>query len=175
MFPLTLCSCLWFGPDQRAPYGMNEQCLGPASGLVTTASWHPARLGLLSVLPNDPGPLQLVELFKYCTLLVNRHNILKVSQSNIYAARKTFYMIFKQPCHLFIFILWSFCFVSESENLAYLPRSKYYDENIGRLKSRLSKVQKDFFLSVNCTTALHGNKLINLFGMLEAWKLIFHG
>lgn len=39
---------------------------------------------------NDPGPFRLAELFKYCTLLVNRHNILKVLQSNIYAAQKHF-------------------------------------------------------------------------------------
>lgn len=172
-FNPLLLSVVWSWPESSR---WNEWTVSGASIRVGyDCELASCQAGPPSVLPNDPGPLQLVELFKYCTLLVNRHNILKVSQSNIYAAKKTFYMIFKQPYHLFIFIFWSFCFVSESENLAYLPRSKYYDENIGRLKSRLSKAQKDFFLSVSCTTALHDNKLINLFGMLEAWKLIFHG
>ena len=76
---------------------------------------------------------------------------------------------------VFIFILWSFCFVSESENLAYLPRSKYYDENMGRLKSRLRKVQK-YFVSVSIAQQpLHGNKLRHFSGMLEEWRLMFHG
>lgn len=89
MFHLTLCSGLWLGPEQRAPDGM-DSVWGQAWGCVMTASWHFARLGLHHILPRDPGPRRLAKLFKYCTLLVNRHNILKVLQSNIYAARKHF-------------------------------------------------------------------------------------
>lgn len=74
--PLGL-SVAW--PDHGAPDG-TDSVWGQACGCVMTAGWRPARWGLHPVLPRDPGPLRLAELFKYCTLLVNRHNILKVLQ-----------------------------------------------------------------------------------------------
>lgn len=47
-------------------------------------------------------------------------------------------------------------------------------KTLGSSKVDLVKCRRVFFLNVSCTTALHGSKLINLSGMLEAWKLIFH-
>lgn len=48
-------------------------------------------------------------------------------------------------------------------------------KTLGSSKVDLVKCRRVFFLSVSCTTALHDSKLINLSGMLGAWKLIFHG
>jgi hypothetical protein len=71
---------------------------------VVIGSWPSAKLGLPSVLLHDLSPLLLAELFKCCTLLVNRHNTLKVLQSNIYAARKHFILsLNSHVIYLFLF------------------------------------------------------------------------
>lgn len=67
---------------------MGQIASGFSHGVFCDRKWAYCRAGLPFVLLSDPSPLGLDELFKCCTLLVNRHNILKVLQSNIYAARK---------------------------------------------------------------------------------------
>lgn len=63
------------------------------------------------------------------------------------------------------------------ENLAYLPRSKYYDENIGWLEHRLSKMQESFLLLLLLVSIaqqpLHGDKL--RLGYLKNGDQVLHG
>lgn len=84
---LTLCFCLWLNHGQRAPDGTNGAS-GFSHGMCCDGNLAFCQAGPPSVLLSDPSLLGMDELFKCCTLLDNRHNILKVLQSNIYAARK---------------------------------------------------------------------------------------
>lgn len=140
-----------------------------------TASWHLARLGLDHVLPCDPSPHWLAELFKYCPLRVNRHNILKVLQSNIYAARKHFTL------SLNIHVIYLFSFSDLSVLYQNWRISPIYAEvnimmkTLDGSKVDFSKVQKYFLLGSVAQCLLQSDTLRNFLGMLEAWRLIFHG
>lgn len=88
-FSQTLCSRLWLGLTQELQMAWTVSGASLGVMLRLQVGLSPCRAFTLSSR-HDPGPFQLAELFKYCALLVNRHNILKVLQSNIYAARKHF-------------------------------------------------------------------------------------
>ena len=88
-FIQTPCSRLWLGLTKELQIAWTVSGVSLGVMLRLQVGLLPRWAFALSSC-NDPGPFQLAELFKYCTLLVNRHNILKVLQSNIYAAQKHF-------------------------------------------------------------------------------------
>lgn len=69
-----------------------------------------------------------------------------------------------------------FLFLYQNERISPIyPEVNIMMKTLGGSKVDFSKAQKYFLLGSIAQHPLHGDTLRNFLGMLEAWRLVFHG